>query len=54
VGGLPSATPRASNSTSLRASRRFVFTRSPGLRGTNAGAITWQLTRAVVIWRCNA
>jgi small ligand-binding sensory domain FIST len=24
----------------LRASRRFVFTRSPGFRGINAGAIT--------------
>jgi hypothetical protein len=24
------------------------------LRGTNAGAIIWQLTRVVVICRCNA
>jgi hypothetical protein len=28
--------------------------RSPGFRGTSAGAITWQLTRAVAICRCNA
>ena len=38
----PSAGPRAPSSASFRASRRFVFTRSPGLRGINAGAITSQ------------
>ena len=43
------ATSARSSSASLRASRRFVFTRSPGFRGTNAGAMTWQLTRGVVI-----
>jgi hypothetical protein len=42
------------HSLSLRASRRFVLTRSPGFRGMSAGAITWQLTRGVVICRCNA
>ena len=31
--------PARPSSTSLRASRRFVFTRSPGFRGINAGAI---------------
>jgi hypothetical protein len=46
--------PGAQQLASLRASRRFVFTRSPGLRGTKAGAITWQLTRGVVIRRCSA
>jgi hypothetical protein len=38
----------------LRASRRFVFTRSPGFRGIDAAATTSQLTRDVVTWRCNA
>jgi hypothetical protein len=50
VGGRTSVNnPARSNSASLRASRRLVFTRSPGLRGTSAGAITWQPTRVVVI-----
>ena len=36
----PSASPARSSSASLRASRRFVLTRSPGFRGISAGAIT--------------
>lgn len=33
---------------------RFILIRSPGFRGISAGAITSQLTRDVVISRCNA
>ena len=55
VGGCTAVSnPARPSSTSLRASRRFVFTRSPGLRGISAGATTSQLTRDVVTCRCNA
>jgi hypothetical protein len=46
--------PARPNSTSFRASRRFVFTRSPGFRGIRAGAMTSHCTRGVVICRCSA
>ena len=36
------SSPARPSSASFRASRRFVFTRSPGLRGINAGAMTSQ------------
>ena len=46
VGGWTSVNrPARSNSASLRASRLSVFTRSPGLRGISAGAMTTQVTR---------
>ena len=55
VGGCTAVSnPARPSSTSFRASRRFVFTRSPGFRGISAGATTSQLTRDVVTCRCNA
>jgi hypothetical protein len=40
-----------SRRASLVASRRSVFTRSPGLRGTSEGATTRQCTPRWVKWR---
>jgi len=53
VGGWTAASNRAPQLRRFHASRRLVFTRSPGFRGIS-GATTSQLTPDVVTCRCNA
>ena len=44
LAGLPERTPSLPRIAAIR------FMRSPGLRGIDAGAITWQCTPAVATW----
>ena len=45
------SSPARCSRARVRASRRFVFTRSPGLRGTSDGATTVQAWPRAVTWR---